>query len=138
MKFALEEKMDQQRIEDIAADTAGKAGKAASETVTQTAGFVQGKLDQGKAVVQDLQTNAATLARQASEAGRQAAAQAGEAIQSAAREAGNQANRAASNLYQQGTYAGEYVGRYVAEQPLTALLIAGAIGYGLAYLIHRR
>jgi hypothetical protein len=27
--------------------------------------------------------------------------------------------------------------RYAAEQPLTALLIAGAAGYGLAYLIHR-
>lgn len=74
--------------------------------------------------------DAATLARQASEAGKQAMAQAGEVIQGAAREAGN--------LYQQGSRAGDYITSYAAEQPVTAMLIAGAIGYALAFLIHRR
>jgi hypothetical protein len=36
----------------------------------------------------------------------------------------------------QGARAGGYLSRYAA-QPLTALLIAGVLGYGLAYLIHR-
>jgi hypothetical protein len=27
---------------------------------------------------------------------------------------------------------------FAREQPLTALLIAGAVGYGIAYLMHRR
>src|SRR5271155_305187 len=36
--------------------------------------------------------------------------------------------------YEQGSVA---VARFTAEQPVTALLIAGLIGYGLAYLIHR-
>jgi len=65
-------------------------------------------------------------------------AQAGEIVQSAAREAGNQATQAATNLYQQGSRAGDFISRYTAAQPITALLVASAIGYGLAYLIHRR
>ena len=62
------------------------------------------------------------------------AGQAGEVIKSAA----NQAGDAASSLYRQGADAGGQVRRYAAEQPITALLIAAALGYGLAYLIHRR
>ena len=89
-------------------------------------------------MMQDAQTSAATLARQASEAGRQAMAQAGELVQGAAREAGNQATQAATNLYQRSSRAGDFIAQYAAEQPVTALLVAGAIGYGLAYLIHRR
>jgi ElaB/YqjD/DUF883 family membrane-anchored ribosome-binding protein len=65
-------------------------------------------------------------------------AQAGEVVQGAAREAGSQATRAAENLYEQGSQAGDFITRYTAEQPVPALLIAGAIGYALAYLIHRR
>jgi ElaB/YqjD/DUF883 family membrane-anchored ribosome-binding protein len=99
---------------------------------------MQGRLDQGKEMMQDAQASAATLARQATEAGRQAMAQAGELVQGTAREAGNQASQAATNLYQQGSRAGDFISQYAAEQPVTALLVAGAIGYGLAYLIHRR
>jgi hypothetical protein len=61
-------------------------------------------------------------------------AQAGEV----AREASNQATQAATSLYQQGSRAGGFISQYAAEQPMAALLAAGAIGYGLAYLIHRR
>ena len=84
------------------------------------------------------QASAAKLARQASDAGRQAMGQAGELVQGAAREAGNQATQAATNLYQRSSRAGDFITQYAAEQPVTALLVAGAIGYGLAYLIHRR
>jgi hypothetical protein len=59
-------------------------------------------------------------------------------VQGAARQAGNQATRAATNLYQQGSRAGDFITQYAVEQPVVALLVAGAIGYGLAYLIHRR
>jgi hypothetical protein len=55
-----------------------------------------------------------------------------------AREASNQATQAATSLYQQGSRAGGFISQYAAEQPMAALLAAGAIGYGLAYLIHRR
>ena len=73
------------------------------------------------------------LAHRASETGRQAMNGAGEVIEGVA----PQAKQIASNLYDQGSRSGEYARQYVAQQPLTALLIAGAIGYALAYLIHR-
>ena len=88
---------------------------------------VQGPLDQGKETVKD-------LASQASEAGAQAADRAGELLQKVA----PQAKEAASNLYERGSQSGEYVRQYAAKQPGASLLIAAAIGYGLAYLIHRR
>ena len=85
----------------------------------------RGTRDQAKAAVQD-------LANRASETGRQAMDRAGEFIEGAA----PQASQVASNLYDQGSRSGEYVRQYAAEQPLAAMLIAGAIGYALGYLIH--
>ena len=126
--------MDQQRLQDRASEMTDKVGAMASDAAKQAGASMQGKLDQGKTIIGDAQAGAATLARQASEAGRQAMAQAGEV----AREASNQATQAATNLYQQGSRAGGFITQYAAEQPVTALLVAGAIGYGLAYLIHRR
>ncbi len=136
--------MDQQQAEGMAKDAVEKAGKTASDAVGQVGATVQAKLDQGKAMAQNVRTGAqetidkaTTLARQVSESGGQAASRAGEVIQGVARDVSSQASQAATNLYQQGSLAGGYVSRYTAEQPLTALLIAGFIGYGLAYLIHR-
>jgi ElaB/YqjD/DUF883 family membrane-anchored ribosome-binding protein len=77
-----------------------------------------------------------------------AATQAGSTIQSAVTETGKQVADVAAKTYQQGAQAAadyvskqgaqaaEYVKRNTAEQPWVALLIAGAIGYMLAYLIH--
>jgi len=73
----------------------------------------------------------------AADQGRRGLAQASDAIQGMAQDVGNQASQVASTVYEQGARAKGYVSRYAAEQPLGALLIAGAIGYGLAYLIHR-
>jgi len=61
-------------------------------------------------------------------------AQAGEFVESVA----PQAKEAASNLYDQGSQAGEYVRKHIAQEPLAGMLVAGLIGYGLGYLIHRR
>src|SRR3954453_11487757 len=55
---------------------------------------------------------------------------------SVARNLGEQASPASGALYEQGARAGDYVSRNVNEYPLPALLVAGAVGYGLAYLIH--
>jgi len=74
------------------------------------------------------------LANQATEAGGQAADQTGELLQNVA----PQAKEAASTLYKQASQSGEYVRQYAAEQPVAALLIAAAIGYGLGYLVYRR
>lgn len=118
--------MDRQRAQNVASEVADEAGKAASEGVRLAGAGVQSTLDQGKSVVQD-------LAHRASETGRQAMDRAGEVIEGVTPDV----KQVASNLYGQGSRSGEYVREYVAQQPLTALLIAGAIGYALAYLIHR-
>jgi ElaB/YqjD/DUF883 family membrane-anchored ribosome-binding protein len=134
--------MDQQRGEAMVSDATAKVGDTVSDLAAKTEKVVQDKIDQGR---RDLQASAgeaidkaADLARQASTAGVAALTQASDAIQGMARDAGNQASEAANAVYEQGARAGGYVTRYTAEQPLTALLIAGAIGYGLAYLIHHR
>ena len=53
-------------------------------------------------------------------------------------QAREQASAASDVLYRQGRRTGEYLTQNVNEYPLAALLIAGMIGYGLAYLIHTR
>ena len=68
---------------------------------------------------------------------RSAAVEAANTIQGAAIETGKHVRDAAAETYRQGARAGEYVNRNTAEQPMLALLIAGAIGYGIAYMIHR-
>ena len=119
--------MDQPRAREIAKDAAEQVGKAGNVAVQQVGAQIQPALDQGKSMVQD-------LASQASETGRQAVDGAGELLQNVV----PQAKEVASDLYARASQSGEDARQYVVQQPLTALLIAGAIGYGLAYLIHRR
>jgi ElaB/YqjD/DUF883 family membrane-anchored ribosome-binding protein len=130
--------------ERMMSDAMAKVGDAVGDLAGKTEKMVEDKIDQGKPVLRDLQASAgsaidkaAGLARDASSAGIQAVAQASDSIQGVASEVGNKVNQAATTAYRQGARAGGYVSQYAAEQPLTALLIAGAIGYGLAYLIHR-
>jgi hypothetical protein len=52
--------------------------------------------------------------------------------------AGKQVGEVATKAYQQGAQAADQLGRSTADQPLLALLIAGAVGYAVAYLIHAR
>jgi ElaB/YqjD/DUF883 family membrane-anchored ribosome-binding protein len=121
--------MDQQQGEAVMSDAAAKVGGTVSDLITKTEKTVQDLRDTTGTAMD----KAADLARKASTAGVQAV----DAIQGAARDVGNQASQAATTVYQRGARAGGSVSRYAAEQPLTALLIAGAIGYGIAYLIHR-
>jgi hypothetical protein len=67
-----------------------------------------------------------------------AAVQAGSTIRDAAIEASKQVSDAAARTYAQGSQAAEYVSRQTAEQPFLALLVAGTIGYAIAYMIHSR
>jgi len=50
----------------------------------------------------------------------------------------DQARTAASGVQTQAGNAGESIGAMVKEQPIAALLTATAVGYLLAFLIHRR
>jgi hypothetical protein len=67
---------------------------------------------------------------------RSAMASGTEAARDIANRAREQAGPAARAVYDQGARAGEYVARNVHEYPATALLVAAAVGYGLAYLLH--
>jgi ElaB/YqjD/DUF883 family membrane-anchored ribosome-binding protein len=69
---------------------------------------------------------------------KQVAEDLGGQAQDIARRARDQAGVAAQNVYQQGSRAGAYLSQNAQANPVSAVLIAGAIGFGLAYLIHRR
>jgi ElaB/YqjD/DUF883 family membrane-anchored ribosome-binding protein len=132
--------MDDQRGEDVMSDATEKVGNTVSNLGAKAEKIVQDKVDQSKSVLRDLQESAASAVDKTADLARKVSApavQAADAIQGVARDVGNQVGQAASTVYEQGARAGGSVSRYTAEQPLTALVIAGAIGYGLAYLIHR-
>jgi ElaB/YqjD/DUF883 family membrane-anchored ribosome-binding protein len=98
----------------------------------------------------DLANKAQTAAAQAGGTIRQAATETSKQLADAAAKTYQQGTQAAAEyvnkqsaqvadyVSKQGTQAAEYVTRNTAEQPWMALLIAGAIGYGLAYMIHAR
>ena len=137
--------MDQQRDEGGLSDSTAKVGEKAGDLAAQTQGTIRDAIERGKPVLNDLQAKAGEamgqatdLARKASDAGLQTMTQASDAVQGAARQVGNQASQAAAKVYEQGTWAGGHITRFTVEQPLTALLMAAAIGYGIAYLIHRQ
>ena len=67
-----------------------------------------------------------------------AAVEAAGTIRDAAFETAEQIGDATTNTYRHGVWVGEYVSQNTAEQPLLALLIAAAIGYGIAYMVHGR
>ena len=132
--------MDQLRGEGVVSDAAGKVGDSAIDLASNTRNIIQDKIEQTKPALQDLQETATATMNKAAELAQKASTvggQAVDAVQGAARDIGNQASQAATAVYQQGARASESLSQYTAEQPLTALLVAAAIGYGLAYLIHR-
>jgi ElaB/YqjD/DUF883 family membrane-anchored ribosome-binding protein len=107
--------MEQEQVEGIVRDTKATIGESAREMTDK----------------------AANLSNKVAAVGEQAIAQTGQLMQDATRGAGELAGRAATGLNEQRARVEGYMERYVAEQPLTALIIAAAVGYGLAYLIHR-
>jgi ElaB/YqjD/DUF883 family membrane-anchored ribosome-binding protein len=97
--------------------------------------------DQASKIADNLKEGTATAMDKASEwAGRAKNASAAtiSTIQGAAREASTRVSDLATETYKQGASAGEYVSRSTAEQPLLALLLAAAVGYAIAFLLHRR
>jgi ElaB/YqjD/DUF883 family membrane-anchored ribosome-binding protein len=55
--------------------------------------------------------------------------------QDMARQAAQQAGAAAESVYNQSLEAREMLERAVVQNPLLSLLVAGAVGYGLACLV---
>ena len=92
-----------------ASDMVREAGRQVKSTLAETADMVQG-----------------------------VASDAGAKAQEYAREASRQATAAAQSLFGQGNVVLDVVERTVVENPWGAVLIAGALGYGLACLVKRR
>lgn len=59
-------------------------------------------------------------------------------VQDTAHKAGAQAAELGGRVYQQGRRAGQSLGQAFGQQPLGTVLVAAALGYGIAYLVHRR
>jgi ElaB/YqjD/DUF883 family membrane-anchored ribosome-binding protein len=84
-------------------------------------GAAESLLDQARDTVSDVMGRASGTAREAYDQGKRYMRQAGERYPEAER------------YYQEGSRA---VGQRVTENPLLSLFVAGAVGYGLAWMIH--
>jgi ElaB/YqjD/DUF883 family membrane-anchored ribosome-binding protein len=132
--------MDQHTGKAAANEAAATVQDTLGDLAAKSEKVVQQGIDQAKPALRNLQEyvggamdKATDMAQKASSAGVQAV----DAVQGVARDVANQTTQAVTAAYEKGARAGGSVSRYAAEQPLTALLIAAAIGYGVAYLIHR-
>jgi ElaB/YqjD/DUF883 family membrane-anchored ribosome-binding protein len=114
----------------------GTIASAASDAMQQAKTTANQVMEQAKTTANHAMEQAKTMARDVGEQARAVAADPGATAQDLARRAREQASVAGDVLYRQGQRAGEYLSENVNEYPLTALLIAGMIGYGLAFLIH--
>ena|SRR5215469_2662741 len=125
--------MDQEHGQGAVGDSATQVGKKVSNFAGQMQKAAQDTIEQSKPALRDLQASAGEAVGKATDLARQATNTAVEAVA----QASSVARDAANEGYQRGARAGGYVLDFAREQPLAALLIAGAIGYGIAYLIHR-
>jgi ElaB/YqjD/DUF883 family membrane-anchored ribosome-binding protein len=94
---------------------------------------------------EQLGQRAAESAEQLKEAAQNTAHHAADAAQRAAGRLGDArdtawdvAQKVGADAYRRGEHAAHEIAEQVEERPLAALLIAGAIGYAIAYLLHAR
>ena len=124
---------DATRHHTTGTEHAGMGGGTLDQNRTQQQ---SGIADQAKSTANQAVEQAKNMARNLGDQARAAAADPAATAQELTRRAREQAGVAGDALYRQGQRAGEYLTQNVNEYPLTALLIAGVIGYGLAFLIH--
>jgi len=96
--------------------------------------------EQARDIAQEAQSKVAETieaAKGVAQQTRAAAGAVGGMAQDAARQVADQATAAAGNISAQGALARDYVTKAVEGNPLAALLVAGAVGYAMACLIHR-
>jgi len=81
-----------------------------------------------------IESHAASLGKLATAMSESAAS----AVQDAAQTTAARASDIGGRLYDEGRRAQKSFGRIVAEEPVATVLVAAAVGYGVAYLLHRR
>jgi ElaB/YqjD/DUF883 family membrane-anchored ribosome-binding protein len=91
-----------------------------------------------KDVLRDAAQRAKGVIADTAETVKNVATEASDRAQDFARQSGRQATAAAESLYGQGNEVRDVIERTVVEHPWPALLIAAAIGYGMACVIHNR
>jgi ElaB/YqjD/DUF883 family membrane-anchored ribosome-binding protein len=134
--------MDDRPIREIdkTKDAVRRASADAAGSVTAQTAAVAGRvIDQATTMVRDVGATineAATMARAAGEQAWSAASDAAATAQDLTRQAREQASAAGDVLKEKGARTSEYVTQNVTQYPLTAVLLAGAVGYLTAYLIH--
>jgi uncharacterized protein YjbJ (UPF0337 family) len=139
--------MDENRIKGAVRNVEGKVEEAVGGLTGDTRTKLEGKLDQGAGKVQGafgkaiddlgggaIADRAASFVEKATAVGENAAS----AVQEAAQKAGAQASDFGERLYDDSRRAGQSIGRAIEEQPLAAVLVAAALGYVIAYVMHRR
>src|SRR3954466_12290612 len=131
--------MDEHRpkVRDIS-ETAAKAASAAAGKAKAALEQSNGNTHESHHETEDMPARVKNAAGDVAE---HVKAAAGEALASVAEHIGeqarDQAGAGAEALLRQTRRAGDRVWRSAAANPLTALLVVGAVGYGLGYLLHR-
>jgi ElaB/YqjD/DUF883 family membrane-anchored ribosome-binding protein len=105
-----------------------------SNTAATATDAANNLIDSGKARIDEWQKTANSAIDQAKTTAHDLSSR----VQDTARQVQDKARATTDVLYEQGSQARDYMIRNMEERPLMALLVAGAVGYGLAYLIHRR
>jgi len=137
--------MDENRSVGLVKNIAGKIEEGVGEVTGDPRMQVEGKLTQGIGKVQSaigsaidqlsgtsIGDRAASLAKQATEAGEKAIT----VVQDAAQKIGAQASDVGGRLSGGARSFTQSLGQAVEEQPLTSVLIAAALGYAIARLLH--
>ena len=126
--------MDSDRVVGAAKKVGGKVEGAVGDLVGDRATQVDGLVDQAKGAAQGAYGQAKDAVRDYAD---QASDAASEAYEQGRRyvDKGRERFPDADRFYRDGTRA---VSRQVEESPLAAIMIAGAVGYLLALLLHGR
>jgi uncharacterized protein YjbJ (UPF0337 family)/ElaB/YqjD/DUF883 family membrane-anchored ribosome-binding protein len=137
--------MEENRTAGVLKNGAGKIEGGAGEVTGDMHTKIEGKVDQGVGKVQSvigsaidligaapIADRAATLAKQAIATGEKATW----VVQDAAQKVGAQAADIGARVTDGARTFSQSLVQYVEERPLTSALIAAALGYGLARLLH--
>jgi ElaB/YqjD/DUF883 family membrane-anchored ribosome-binding protein len=106
---------------------ATKSAEDVNDILEQAAANIAAVADQAKRAIGE----ASAAAQQA----RQGIGEAGQSAWAVAQRAKERADGLAEDMYSRGERAVRIVGRQVEEQPMLALLAAGALGFFLGYLL---
>ena len=122
--------MAENKITETARNVGGKAEDAVGGPTAGTKAQARGKADQLTGGVQEAYGDA-------KDAVASAAGSAASTLGDMAQRVGSQAADVGEQAYARATQAAEYAGRQVKDEPVIAMLAAGALGIAIGYLIGR-